>query len=165
MRILFFLFCIAAGAAGAYFTQPYASKNSDLILIIITVVTVFAGFLIAIITIIGDPILIPEGSWRTSESGRARMIQRLNLHVALFMLYLITVAFLFVGVVLDKALHDDSLWKIWIERSYLFFGITSFLLTFGLPSHLIELQTNRYDAETGRRRRRVGLPEDGNRAD
>lgn len=164
MRILFFLFCIGVGAIGAYFTQPYVSKNSDLILIIITVVTVFAGFLIAIITIIGDPFLIPEGSWRTPEGGRARMVQRLNLHVALFVLYLITVALLFVGVVLDKALSDHSLWKIWIERSYLFFGITSFLLTFGLPVHLIELQTNRYDAETGRRRRDAGLPEDRNRA-
>jgi hypothetical protein len=80
------------------------------------------------------------------------MVQRLNLHIALFVLYLLTVALLFVGVVLDQALNDGSLWRLWIERAYLFFVITSFLLTFGLPVHLIELQTGRYDAETGRRK-------------
>lgn len=157
MRYLFFLFCIISGAVGTYYTQPYVAKNQDLTLIIVTVFTVFAGFLIAIITIIGDPILIPEGSWRTSEGGRARMTQRLNLHIALFVLYLISIALLFIGVVLERALHDGDAWKLWIERAYLFFGITSFLLTFGLPIHLIELQTKRYDAETERRRNEVGL--------
>lgn len=158
MRILFFLSCLAIGAVGAYYTQPYVS--TDVTLIIVTIFTVFAGFLIAIITIIGDPSLIPEGSWRTPEGGRARMVQRLNLHIALFIFYLITIALLFVGVVMDKALADGNFWRVWIERAYLFFGITSFLLTFGLPVHLIELQTKRYDAETARRRQQAGLPPD-----
>ncbi len=161
MRIIFFLFCIAAGIAGAYYAQPFVANNSDLVLIVITVFTVFAGFLIAIITIIGDPILISEGSWRTSEGGRARMRQRLNLHIALFTLYLITIALLFAGVIAEKAMGDYNTIRVWIERGYLFFGITSFLLTFGLPISLIEMQTNRYDAETTRRRKAAGLSEDG----
>lgn len=160
MRIAFFLCCAVAGVFGAYYAQPFVVKNSDLILILVTVFTVFAGFLIAIITIIGDPILISEGSWRRSEGGRARMRQRLNLHIALFVLYLVTIALLFVGVVLEKAMDDHDAIRTWIERAYLFFGITSFLLTFGLPVALIEMQTNRYDAETERRRQGVGLPKD-----
>lgn len=161
MRIAFVLSCLVIGLVGAYYTQPFVAKNPDLILIIVTVFTVFAGFLIAIITIIGDPILIPEGSWRKSEGGRRRMRQRLNLHIALFALYLATIGLLFIGVVLEKALDDHNVMRIWIERTYLCFGITSFLLTFGLPVALIEMQTNRYDAETARRRKSVGLSPDG----
>ncbi len=108
------------GAVGAYYTQPFVRENPNLILIVVTVFTVFAGFLIAIITIVGDPILIPEGSWRTAEGGRARMRQRLNLHIALFVLYLATIALLFIGVVLEKALCNHDWVRVWIERTYLF---------------------------------------------
>jgi hypothetical protein len=150
-------FCIIGAGAAAYYAQPAAEKNPDLILIIITVFAIFAGFLIAIITIIGDPVMIPEGSWRVSELGRDRMEGRLLWHIILFCLYLATIGLLFVGVVLEKTLQDGSLWKLWIERAYLFFGIVSFLLTFMLPASLLEMQRARYDAETERRRRLAGI--------
>lgn len=41
--------------------------------------------------------------------------------------------------------------KLWFERSYLFFGIFSFLLTFALPSMLFKMQMGRLDAEISRR--------------
>ena len=62
MRATFIVLCVLGGALAAYFGQPSVHKNPDLILIVITVFTVFAGFLIAIITIIGDPIMIPHRS-------------------------------------------------------------------------------------------------------
>jgi len=161
-RLLFLVLCIMGGLAGAYYAQPYMHHNADAVLIIITVFTVFAGFLIAIITIIGDPIMIPEGSWRVAESGRDKMEDRLLLHIILFVLYLITIGLLFAGSILDKALtgHPESILKIWIERSYLFMGITSFLLTFALPGTLLAMQKARYDAETERRRRAAGIAPD-----
>jgi hypothetical protein len=160
-RLVFLIFCMAGGIVGAYHAQPYMHQNADAVLIIITVFTVFAGFLIAIITIIGDPIMIPEGSWRVAEGGRDKMERRLVLHIFLFILYLITIGLLFAGSIIDKALeHKESLLKVWIERSYLFIGITSFLLTFALPATLLEMQKTRYDAETERRRRSAGIAQD-----
>jgi hypothetical protein len=161
-RYTFALFCLAAGAVSAYYTQPYVHHNSDLVLIVVTVFTVFAGFLIAIITIIGDPALIPDGSWRAAEGGRLRMEQRLTTHVTLFFMYLVTIGFLFVGVVLDKALTEQSLWKIWIDRAYLFLGVSSFLFTFARPVAMFQLHAARYDLETERRRREVGLTDSTN---
>jgi len=158
-RYVFALFCLVAGGISAYYAQPYVHHNSDLVLIVVTVFTVFAGFLIAIITIVGDPALIPDGSWRAAEGGRLRMEQRLATHVALFFLYLVTIALLFVGVVLDKALSEHNLWKIWIDRAYLFLGVSSFLFTFALPIAMFQLHAARYDLETQRRRRSVGLDE------
>lgn len=86
-RPFFIIACMLIGGFAAYFGQPAIHKNPDLILIIITVFTVFAGFLIAIITIIGDPIMIPHGSWKVAELRRDAMISRLNWHVALLICY------------------------------------------------------------------------------
>jgi hypothetical protein len=161
IRALFILLCLALGAAGAFYAQPYMHGNADAVLIIVTVFTVFAGFLIAIITIVGDPIMIPEGSWRIAEGGRDRMERRLLWHIVLFVLYLVTIGILFVGAILDKAItgHHEPL-KIWVERAYLFVGISSFFFTFALPAALLEMQRARYDAETDRRRRAVGIQSD-----
>jgi hypothetical protein len=160
MRLLFIAFCVVVGAVSAYYAQPYVHNNPDLILIVVTVFTVFAGFLIAIITIIGDPLMIPEGSWRVAEGGRARMEQRLNVYTTLFIFYLITVGLLFIGVILHKALPEHSAWTLWIDRGYLFFGVTSFLFTLALPKALLDLQRARFEAETQRRRRQTGLDRD-----
>jgi MFS family permease len=158
MRLVLIITCFAVAALGAYYTQPYAHKNPDLILILVTVFTVFAGFLIAVITIIGDPIMIREGSWRAAEDGREKMQSRLFRHVALFVFYLLTIGLLFVGVVLERALDDHNLWRVGFERAYLFAGIASFLFTFALPGALLQMQQARYDAEIERRRRNVNIP-------
>jgi hypothetical protein len=163
-RALFIILCLALGGVGACYAQPYMHHNADAVLIIVTVFTVFAGFLIAIITIIGDPIMIPEGSWRVAEGGRHRMEGRLVWHIVLFVFYLITIGLLFTGVILDKALDEHNALKLWIERAYLFVGISSFFFTFALPAALLEMQRARYDAETDRRRRAVGIPSDDTKA-
>src|SRR5712691_1646967 len=102
-RAFWLIVCVAMGATGAYYARPYAGHNSDVVLIIATVFSVFAGFLIAVITIIGDPIMIQEGSWRVAEIGHDSMRSRLFAHIVLLILYLITIATLFVGAILEKA--------------------------------------------------------------
>ena len=158
IRLLWILGCIAAGGVSACYAQPYVARNSDIVLIIVTVYSVFAGFLVAVITIIGDPIMIREGSWRIAELGRDSMQRRLIWHIVLFTLYLFTIGLLFVGVVLEKALDDDhGHLKAIVETSYLFFGITSFLLTFALSAGLLRIQQARYDAEIERRRQKAKI--------
>jgi hypothetical protein len=153
-RPLFIVLCAVAGAAGGYYWQPYVDPNPDLILIMITVFTVFAGFMVAIIAILGDPALLPQGSWRAAEVRRETIERRLIWHSYLFAAYLITIGLLFVGVVLAKVhLNAGSEWiRVWIERAYLFFGISSFLYSFALPWALMKIQQARVDAEIERRR-------------
>jgi hypothetical protein len=150
------------GGVTAYYVQPYVGRDSDVVVIIITIFSVFAGFLIATIAIIGDPRMIHEGSWRIAEAAREKMQQRLSWHISLLFIYLITIGLLFVGVILEKALPKGSIIKLYVERGYLFFGTTSFLLTFALPLALRRMQQEMYDAEIERRRRLEGArPLDG----
>jgi MFS family permease len=158
-RPIFIAFCAIAGAIGACASQPYIDPNSDAVLIVITVFTVFAGFLVAIIAVLGDPVLLPEGSWRAAEIRRDTVERRLIWHSWLFTAYLATIGLLFAGVVLSKAqLPASHLWiKDWVERAYLFFGITSFLLSFALPWTLMVIQRRRVDAEIEQRRQDEGI--------
>jgi len=98
-RIGFILLCALVAAAAAYFGQPLAHDNSDAILIIITVLTVFAGFLVAIIAILGDPAMLPGGSWRAAEGSRGQVYARVVTHTWLFRLYLLAIALLFADVI------------------------------------------------------------------
>ncbi len=162
MRALFVIVCLALGGVAAYFGQPFAHDNTDVLTIVITVMTVFAGFLVAIITILGDPSMIPSGSWRVAELRRDNIESRLITHIWLFVFYLIAIGLLFVGALLNKAPESivSLTWKVWIERSYLFFGVSSFLLTLGLPIALLKFQLSRIDTEIERRRCEAGIKPD-----
>jgi hypothetical protein len=162
MRALLIGFCFCISGVAAYYGQPLAHENPDAILIIITVMTVFAGFLIAIITVLGDPAMIPVGSWRVAETRRDNIEAKLTRHIWLFVFYLIAIGLLFTGALLNKA--PDSVvsmgWKTWIERLYLFFGVSSFLFTFALPAALLKFQMGRIDAEIEKRRQEANIASD-----
>ena len=76
--------CIVAATAGSYFGQPLIHGNDTAINVIVTVFSILAGFLVAIIAIIGDPLLMPSGTWRVAEGARSKTIQRLTRHKYLF---------------------------------------------------------------------------------
>jgi len=82
-RIIGMLICALIGGISAYYIQPHIADNTDVVLVVVTIFSVFAGFLIATITIIGDPIMIHEGSWRIAEAGRDDMRARLLWYIGL----------------------------------------------------------------------------------
>jgi len=146
----------------AYYGQRLVQGNSDAILILVTVITVFAGFLVAIIAVLGDPALIPPGSWRIVENRRESVEATLIRHSWLFVFYLVSIGVLFVGAVAKGAPASvvPEIVKMWVTRAYLFFGIASFLFTFGLAASLLEYQMARYDTEEERRRQVAGISDD-----
>ena len=127
----------------AYFGQPLIHNNSDAINIIVTVFSILAGFLIAIIAIVGDPVLLPPGTWRAAEQERGKLTRRLVRHKWLFLLYLITLGLIFVAVLLKSTNATVSLW---LERAFLFFAACSFFLSMILPGSLMKVQRERIDA-------------------
>jgi hypothetical protein len=160
MRAIFIIICLIVGGVGAYYAQPFARGNADIVLVVTTVFTVFAGFLVAIIAILGDPSLVPGDDWKTVENRRNNIEGRIIWHIWLFVIYLVTLAVLFISVVLEKvpcAIVSDRV-KDWIEFGYLFIGTFSFCLSFALPFALLRLQMQRLDEETERRRGRQRIP-------
>jgi hypothetical protein len=162
MRSLFICICVVIGAVVAYYAQPYVHDNADVVLIVTTIFTVFAGFLVAIITILGDPSLVPGGDWKIAENRRKNIESTLMWHNYLFAMYLITLALIFSSAVIKNvpvAIIPEIV-KVWIDRGYLFFGASSFMLSFALPFALQRIQMRRLDHEIDRRRREAGIKDD-----
>jgi hypothetical protein len=130
------------GCAGAYYGQPLIHGNDQAANIIVTVYSILAGFLVAIIAIIGDPLLIPPGSWRIAEGNRQKTVQRLTRHKHLFYIYLLSLCFVFASA-LFKDKHPTC--TIWFERGYLFLSIFAFAMSLGLPGALMRMQEERVD--------------------
>ncbi len=162
MKALYIVLCFAIGCLVSWRAAPFIFTNSDAVNIFVTVYTVFAGFLVAIIAILGDPSLLPPGSWRAAENHRDELENRLIRQTYLFSLYLATIALIFVGALLKDAPIDVvPIWvKEWITRAHLALGIAAFLLSLALPKMLMDLQRFRVNAEIEKRRKEEGIKPD-----
>ena len=159
MRGLYILGSLAIGAVCSYYAAPFAYDNREAVSIFVTVYSVFAGFLVAVIAILGDPALLPSGSWQKAENHREAIENRLIRHTWLFGLYLVTIAVIFVSALLrdaPEAVVPESV-KHWMTRIYIGLGVAAFLLSLALPKMLMNVQRARVDAEIERRRGGTGI--------
>lgn len=148
-KIRFGIFAVILASLASYLGQPLVHGNEQAVNVVVTVFSVLAGFLVAIIAIVGDPVLLPPGSWRAAELERGKLDRRLVRHKWLFTLYLLTLGLVFFALLLkDK----DSSIVLWIERGFLFFGVFAFVLSLALPGSLMKVQRERIDAVIEHRR-------------
>lgn len=142
------------GALLTYLGKPLISSNQDAINVIVTVFSILAGFLIALITMIGDPKSLPSGGWQVAELSRSLTYNRLTRQKWLFYIYLIALVLIFLSMLVKK---EFPAFNNIIEYCYLFFSIVAFLLSFQLPSLLMNLQKERIEQEISERRRAEGI--------
>jgi hypothetical protein len=123
-------------------------ENPNATNVIVTVFSIMAGFLIAVISLLGDHSILP-GSWRIGELQRNGIHNRLNRQKWLFYLYLVTLAIIFAAALTGK--HWPTVTG-WLERFYFGSATTAFLLSFRLPAELMNIQVDRIDAVIDARR-------------
>ncbi len=148
--------CLYSGL-GAFYGQPYIHGNSEATNIIVTVFSILAGFLVAVITIIGDPSALPSGSWRLARLSSDQVYIRLTRHKLLFLVYLLTLLLIFLNSLIKG---EFPAFELWTERIYLFLAIAAFTLSFQLPSALMDLHTERIEHEITARRKLEGITDD-----
>nr|VFK28854.1 MAG: hypothetical protein BECKMB1821I_GA0114274_100755 [Candidatus Kentron sp. MB]VFK74123.1 MAG: hypothetical protein BECKMB1821H_GA0114242_100154 [Candidatus Kentron sp. MB] len=153
-KVLFAVSTILIAGFSASFGQPLIHGNEQAINVIITVFSILAGFLVAIIAILGDPTLLPPGTWRAAEVQREKLVRRLVGYKWLFLLYLITLALAFTSLLFKD--HYPTI-TVWIEIAYLFFGTCVFICSLRLPEWLMKLQEERIDAMIEHRRKQDGI--------
>jgi hypothetical protein len=144
-------------AIGSYVSRPLIHNNQEAINIIVTVFSVLAGFLIAVITLVGDPKSLPSGGWQKAQLGSELTSNRLVRHKWLFTVYLISLVLIFLSMLLKNRF---LMVQIIIEYTYLFFSFTAFILSFRLPSSLMQLQEERIEQEIEERRRLEGISDE-----
>ena len=157
-RLAYGLLAFLAGFAGSYWGQPLIHGNTDAISLIVTVYSILAGLLIAVITVLGNSELIVRGSWRSAAYSKQAIKRRLLRHRLLFKIYLTTLFLIFVSMLLGDKL---STVKAWLEHTYLFLAIVAFVMSMSLPSSLLNIQEEMLDSEIERRRSEAGISEKG----
>lgn len=140
----------------SYMGQPLIHGNQDAVNVVVTVFSILAGFLVAVITLVGDPKSLPSGSWQVARLGSDLTYNRLIRHKWLFKGYLTTLFLIFLSIVVKNKFPTT---QVVLEYIYMFFAAISFFLSFKLPSALMELQKERIEHEIEERRKGEGIDE------
>ncbi|MBO7962633.1 hypothetical protein [Pseudomonas aeruginosa] len=153
-RIRFFCYAAILSCEGAFLAKPLMLENSEALSVIVTAYSILAGFLVGIITMIGDPKSLPSGSWQVARLSSEIIYRRLKRHKFLFTAYLSTIALIFLSILLKKNNSDVN---DFVEYIYLFLAIFCFLYSLKLPSTLMQLQEERIEEEIRARRKLEGI--------
>ena len=136
----------------AVFGGSWTYKNTDALIIMATVFSVFAGFTIAVITLLGDPDILYSGSWRIASAHRRQIRRGLRRQAALLYVYLVVLGLTFAAVLLSNIEGESALAR-WLERIALSLGAGAFVWSFALPALIVRANMDRLDEEVATRRR------------
>lgn len=139
------------------FGPPPAGQSSDFALrMLANALSILAGFLIAVIVMLGDPRSLYRGNWRIASAHRREIRRALNRTAYLFCAYLAVIAFVFVASLLDTyalTVIDPR----WMKHIALSAGGTVLLWSFALPLVILKAQLSRLDEEVEDRKQQSSL--------
>lgn len=127
---------------------PLIEHNHDAQGILVTVFSILAGFIIALLGIVGDPDALARRNWRAAWLSAEDARRRIDRYTLLFLLYLAVIALIFVSTILERSC---PVLASWIDRSYLTLGTVAFLSSFMLPISLRRAQLKLLEEEVERR--------------
>lgn len=143
-RVSGLIFVICVSVSASYFLQPFVSNSEGFVDVVVTIFSILAGFLIAVITIVADPIMKrakrPEQIKLMENSIEAKLIR----HKALFYCYLMTLGAAMAMMLLPP---KEIILTLWMERIFIGLAVFVFLASFALPNTLIRIQMDRIKAD------------------
>lgn len=146
-----------SGIAVGLYGQPLVHGNTEAVNIIVTTFSILAGFLVAIITILGDPGIMARASWRAGEVRRGEVYKRIVRQKWLFITYLLILGTALAASLLSK---ESPFVSIILEHVYLGLAVFAFILSLGLPATLMAIQLGRLEELIETRRKQAGIKSD-----
>ena len=122
--------------------------------ILATALSILAGILLAVITMLGDPRYLYSGSWRVASAHRRQIRRALNRFVLLFWLYLTVIALALATALLEAYMPSSigANWLGWAKHIALSVGCVALLWSFSLPATIRKAQLVRLDREVEKRK-------------
>jgi hypothetical protein len=127
----------------AYKFQPLIHHNTDALNTIVTVFSILAGFLVAVITIVGDGVLIGKASWRKDDAAINGVKRRLTRHKVMFQVYLSVLAMVFVIQLYGKNGPGIPL----CESVMLFLATFAFIGSLTMPGQLFKERMKKLESQ------------------
>lgn len=132
-KVGLFLCCVVLACAFAWHFQPKYHQSSNALTVLVTVFSILAGFLVAVMAIVANDRALRGKSWQQNTFYLRRVRRELRLHGMLFYLYL---AVLTLSFLVELMLGWSALVQTLAELILLFLACLAMLLSFMLPSHL-----------------------------
>lgn len=143
-RLGLFAAIVGISTAIGWLGQPFVHGNDEARGVVVNVFSILAGFLITVMTLLGDPGLFRGRTWRSDAVKRSNVYRRLVRHKWLFISYLIVLALVFLTTIVAKR-EPEGRPVMYMEGLYLGFATLAFLYSLMLPSRLLGLQLARFD--------------------
>ncbi|ABD55811.1 hypothetical protein Jann_2894 [Jannaschia sp. CCS1] len=126
-----------------YRFQPMVANNPNAVNTVVTIFSILAGFLIAVITFIAEPTLQQARTWDELQRMKETVRRKLIRQKLLFFLYLLTL-----GIALAMFLTPPTMLEPlkWLQTAFLGLATFVFLASFSLPGSLMKIQMERYEA-------------------
>ena len=131
---------------------PVGQSSDPALRMLANALSILAGFLIAVIVMLGDPRSLYRGNWRIASAHRREIRRALNRTAYLFCAYLTVIALVFVASLLDTyalTIIDPR----WMKHIALSAGGAVLLWSFALPLVILKAQLSRLDEEVKDRKR------------
>lgn len=142
-RLTQLLVAIGVSCFIGYRFQPMVANNPDAVNTVVTIFSILAGFLIAVITFIAEPTMQKARTWEELQRMKITVRRKLIRQKLLFFLYLLTL-----GIALAMFLTPPTMLELlkWLQATFLGLATFVFLVSFSLPGSLMKIQMERYDA-------------------
>ena len=150
-RVVFILIGLALGILVLVFGDRITTGNSEALRILVTVFSILAGIMIAVVTAIGSPEDLYKGSWRIASLHRREKLRIINRYIVLFYVYLVVISLAFISALLGKVVSHSELIP-YVERATISLGVAALFWSFGLPSAIWRAQKDRLDEEVENRK-------------
>ncbi|KAB2761729.1 hypothetical protein F9L00_12700 [Brucella anthropi] len=145
------LFFISAATVSIFVGWRYGhllEQAEDTLSGILSVFSILAGVLVAVISIIGDPSMLLSGSWRTGYTHAEQIQLRLARFSHLVFIYVLTLVLVLVATVLK----ENKIEGVTVVYQILMgFTVLAVILSLPLPYILMGIQKDRMTAEVSRR--------------
>ena len=143
-------------AAFLYIGPSSTQEKSDWALrILATALSILAGILLAVITMVGDPRSLYPGNWRVASIQRREICSALDRFVMLFWLYLFVIVLALAAALLEafelSVLGNRCVE--WVKHVALGVGSLALLWSFPLPGIIRDAQVAKLDHEVEERKR------------
>ena len=148
-RIFYIIGSALVAGFYAFYWGALLQKSDAAVGNITAVISILAGVLVAVISIVGDPSMLLKGNWRVGKEHAKEIQNRLSRFSHLFFVYVLTL----IGLVVATVMRDAK--TSYVELAFQcvsFLVVFSLLLSLPLSYSLMRIQRDRMNKEVNDRK-------------
>lgn len=144
-RILWIAVSLIASGVATYFFSHLMTNRPDLLGVIAAIFSILAGVLIAVISILGDPSMLLDQSWRHSYLSASETQRKIHRQTDVFIIYVVLLVSLFAFMLcpMSAVVYRP------LQAATFFLTALAFFASLSLPFTLRAIQKTRLDRAIG----------------